>query len=334
MEVGNVLIVGGAGYVGGTITDLVSGSNVCVYDSLCFENEYLKPGVEFVHGDVRDERLLSKWLDWADAVIWLAAHVGDGACTVDPEASLHVNRDCVRFLSEQFRGRMIFLSTCSVYGAQDGILTEDSAVKPLSLYATSKLEAEQFLLDKNAIIFRLGTLFGKGDNYSRIRLDLVLNALICDAFKKGRMKVFGGEQFRPLLHVRDAGQAIVNALDAVETGIFNLHSHNVRIEELAWQVQNCFPGALIETTDLPFEDLRNYRVNSDKARRELGFMPRRSVNEGIEELRAIFQAGRIKNLAQSRYHNHRFFKENRPFSEFHAEPQPVAEPTLELVAMR
>src|SRR5436190_827524 len=150
MNLGNVLIVGGAGYVGGTITDLIGGVNVCVYDSLCFEDEYLKPGVEFVRGDIRDENLLRKCLDWADAVIWLAAHVGDGACTVDPAVSLHINRDCVAFLSCHFDGRIIFMSTCSVYGVQNGILTEDSPVNPLSLYAASKLEAEQFLLDKNA----------------------------------------------------------------------------------------------------------------------------------------------------------------------------------------
>ena len=331
----NVLIVGGAGYVGGTITDLISGSNVCVYDSLCFEDEYLKPGVEFVHGDVRDERLLSKWLDWANTVIWLAAHVGDGACTVDPTASLQVNRDCVQFLSDNFDGRIIFLSTCSVYGAQNGVLTEDSPVKPLSLYATSKLEAEQFLLDKNAVIFRLGTLFGKGDNYSRIRLDLVLNALICDAFQKGRMKVFGGEQFRPLLHVRDAGQAIADAIDHTETGIFNLHNKNVRIEDLAWQVQECFPDARIETTELPFEDLRNYRVSSEKARHDLGFRPTYSLRDGIDELKNLFKAGRIKNLSQSRYHNHRFFKENRPFVDFEATSQsPQKSPTHELVAAK
>jgi len=331
MNIGNILIVGGAGYVGGTITDLICGRNVCVYDSLCFEDEYLKPGLEFVRGDIRDERLLGKWLDWADAVIWLAAHVGDGACTVDPAVSLQINRDCVRSLSERFHGRIVFLSTCSVYGAQDGLLTEDSPVNPLSLYAASKLEAEQFLLDKNAIIFRLGTLYGKGDNYSRIRLDLVLNVLVAHAFQTGRMKVFGGEQFRPLLHVRDAGQGIVDALGHAETGIFNLHSENIRVDDLARRVQKYFPDSRVETTNLPFEDLRNYRVSSEKARHELGFRDSRSVDEGIQELKQLFDAGRIKDLSQCRYHNHRFFSNNRPFAHCPPVPEPMKPPTPELV---
>jgi nucleoside-diphosphate-sugar epimerase len=101
------------------------------------------------------------------------------------------------------------MSTCSVYGAQDGMLTEESPTEPLSIYAATKLSAEEYLKDKNAIIFRLGTLFGVGDQFSRIRTDLVVNVMAARAYYEQRLKVFGGEQWRPLLHVKDAALAFV-----------------------------------------------------------------------------------------------------------------------------
>ena len=99
-------------------------------------------------------------MDKCDAVIWLAALVGDGACAINPELTFEINSDSVKFLAENFNKRIVFLSTCSVYGAQEGLLDESSTINPLSAYATSKVKAEDYLKDSNAIIFRLGTLFG------------------------------------------------------------------------------------------------------------------------------------------------------------------------------
>ena len=141
-------------------------------------------------------------LKWSDAVVWLAALVGDPACALHPDVSVEINQESVRALAENFEGRLIFLSTCSVYGAQDSVLDEKSPLNPLSVYAVTKLEAEKYLAEKNAIIFRLGTLFGVGDLFSRIRLDLVVNILTVRAHRVGTVKVFGGEQFRPAAPAR------------------------------------------------------------------------------------------------------------------------------------
>ena len=160
----NVLVVGGAGYLGGAVTDLLMDSqyNVRVYDSLLYEEEYRKP-VDFVFGDVRDAVLLKPQLQWADVVVWLAAIVGDGACAADPELTVDVNEGSVVWLVRNFDRRIIFTSTCSVYGANEGVLDEDSPLNPLSLYARTKLNAERHLANSPAIIFRLGTLFGVAD---------------------------------------------------------------------------------------------------------------------------------------------------------------------------
>ena len=228
----NVLVTGGAGYVGGALTDrlLMTDHDVRVFDSLLYEECYRKP-VPFVLGDVRDPEALQPHLDWADVVVWLAALVGDPACSLNPELALSLNRDSIRYLIDHFDGRILFPSTCSVYGAADGMLEEGSPVKPLSIYAESKLEAEAILEGRDAMSFRLGTLFGISDTYSRIRMDLVVNVLTARAHKHGQISVFGGEQYRPLLHVSDVAEAITQNIDTDHTGVFNLHNVNMRITD-------------------------------------------------------------------------------------------------------
>ncbi len=302
-----ILVVGGAGYVGGAVTDILANKthDVRVYDALLYEESYRKP-FEFVYGDVRDHDRLLPQLKWADAVVWLAALVGDGACALNPEVSVAINQESIKFLSENFDGRIIFMSTCSVYGAQDGVLDESSALNPLSVYASTKLAAEKHLEKKNAIIFRLGTLFGVGDLFSRIRLDLVVNTLTVRAHKHGKITVFGGDQFRPLLHVRDAAKMVVDNIATSHTGIFNLHRQNVRIIDLAYQVRNHFPDLVIETTPMKFQDSRNYRVSSEKAHTTLGFKPTFSIDEGIEEMKTLLDTHRLKDVDNPRYTNQGF----------------------------
>ena len=303
----NVLVVGGAGYVGGAVTDLLleRKHNVRVYDALLYEEAYRKP-VHFIYGDVRDSECLRPQLQWADAVIWLAALVGDGACALNPEVSVAINQDSVRWLAEHYDGRIVLMSTCSVYGAQDKILDESAPVNPLSVYAVTKLAAEGYLQGKNAIIFRLGTLFGVGDVFSRIRLDLVVNTLTVRAHRHGKISVFGGDQFRPLLHVVDAAYAAVENLETSHRGIFNLQRQNVRIIDLAYQVRNHFPDLAIETTPMKFQDARNYRVSSEKAREVFGFWPTHSIDEGIEEIKNLVASRRLGDVDNPRYTNQAF----------------------------
>ena len=307
----NVLIVGGAGFVGSALTDILINSehSVRVYDSLLYEDDYFK-NVPFIFGDIRNKDRLLQQLNWADAVVWLAAIVGDGACAIDPDIAVEVNQEAVKWLASVYDGRIVFPSTCSVYGAQDGELTEESPTRPLSVYASTKLACEDILKDKNAIIFRLGTLFGLSDRHSRFKSDLVVNTLTARAVSDGRLKVFGGEQYRPLLHVRDAAQAMADNLTTTHTGIFNLHKENVKILDIAQEVFRQIPHTVIETVDVTFEDSRNYKASSQKAQEVLGFSPETSVRQGIREVKELLQEGRVKQINNPRYSNESFLKEN------------------------
>lgn len=301
-----VLVIGGAGYVGGYLTDLAieQGHDVRVYDKLLYEDAYLK-NVDFAYGDILDRKAMKPHLDWADTIILLAGFVGDPACALNPELTMNTNVLAVKNIVEDFKGRIIYPSTCSVYGAQDGLLTEESPFAPLSLYAESKIEAEKILLaaPNETLIFRLGTLFGLSDTYSRLRVDLVLNVLTIRAVREGHMSVFGGQQYRPLLHVRDVATAMVPQIDTHATGIYNLHTENMTIIQLAERIQKYLPGTRIDITESSFQDSRNYMVSSDKARNELGFAPKWSIDEGIQEIRDAIAAHRIPNVNIPRFSN-------------------------------
>jgi nucleoside-diphosphate-sugar epimerase len=300
----NVLVVGGAGYVGGYVTDLLRKScNIRVFDNLLYEDTYMK-NVDFIRGDILDFNALKPHLMWADSVIWLAAFVGDPACAVNPGLTIDVNVNSVKYLIDNFDGKILFPSTCSVYGAQHGLLTEDSSVAPLSIYAESKLQAEGLLTEHgNAIIFRLGTLFGTSDLFARLRVDLVVNVLTIRAKLERRIQVFGGEQYRPLLHVRDVGEVMAKHLDSPYTGIYNLHSENMSIREIADTICSIVPETNVEFTSTTFQDARNYRVSSKKAASELGFKPNLSVRQGVLELSELVDSGRVTNFANPRFTN-------------------------------
>jgi nucleoside-diphosphate-sugar epimerase len=305
----NVLVVGGAGYVGGWLTDRIrdEGHDVRVFDILLYEDQYLK-GIEFVHGNVLDREVLRPHLDWADAVVWLAGMVGDGACALDPQLTRAINVESVRWLGDTYPGRIVFMSTCSVYGAQDGLLVEESPLNPLSLYAETKAEAELALAGTDSIVFRLGTIYGVSDTYSRIRMDLVLNLLTVKAVLYGRISVFGGDQYRPLLHVRDVARAVVPTLFSEHRGTFNLQSENVTIRELAERIAAVRPDIEAHYTDAPDQDLRNYRVSSEKARAAFGFDPQLTVEDGIRQIMSVVEEGRVRDTSAPRYSNLDFLR--------------------------
>ena len=308
----NILIVGGAGYIGGYLTDSFHDNNVLVYDNLLYENMYLKD-VAFRFGDVRDTDNLSNTIKEfkPDVVIWLAAIVGDGACQINPVLTDEVNYESVKWICDNYSGKIIFTSTCSVYGVNNDLIDESAIPNPLSVYASTKLKAEQYLLSnhEDCLIFRLGTLYGLGDLHSRIRLDLVANILTLKATLGEPLSIFGGEQWRPLLHVRDVSTAINHGLDNNIKGLFNLHGENHTIKNLAEKiVESVASDGIINYINMPFEDLRNYRVTSDRFR-GTGWLPRYSLEDGIASLSKLIGENRIKNTDNTLFSNEKFLKE-------------------------
>lgn len=290
------LIVGGAGYVGGFLsTSLYEyGHDIAVYDSLVYENHFLKE-VPFIRGDVRDREKLSKILPDFDTVIWLAAIVGDGACAIDPFLTQAINEDSVKWLVDNYHKRIVFASTCSIYGINNELIYENAEPNPISVYAKTKLAAEKYIREnsKNHLIFRLGTLFGIGDTHSRLRLDLVVNVLAKRAACGEDLRVFGGDQWRPLLHVRDVTTAILCGQAHNITGLYNLSLKNCRIREIADEICKEIPGTKVAYEDLNFEDQRNYRVVSD-AYESKGWSPSYSLKEGIQQIYRCVKENRLK----------------------------------------
>lgn len=301
-----ILIVGGAGYIGGFVTDLLmenSYNEITVYDNLMYETRYMKQ-VNFIYGDVLDTEKLSKIIQDYNIVIWLAAIVGDGACAVNPELTYKNNFESVKWLVDNYKGKIVFTSTCSVYGMNNDLIAEDAIPNPLSAYASTKLKAEQYIIanSNDYLIFRLGTLYGISDAFSRLRFDLVANILTLKAVRGETLNVFGGEQWRPLLHVRDVAYAIEYCLKNNIHGLYNLSECNVRISDLAGVIGNHVSNTKIESTDMKFEDLRNYKVKNDKIL-ATGWRPKENLDAGIVEMVKIFQENRVKNFDDPVYSN-------------------------------
>jgi nucleoside-diphosphate-sugar epimerase len=297
-----VLVVGGAGYIGGAVTDLLLARSIpfAVFDDLLYEPHYLKP-VEFIRGDVRtvDSQVFRDY----SHIIWLAAIVGDAAAALTPELTNEVNHLSVHRLANSFPGRIIFTSTCSVYGEHHGVVDERSATNPLSLYAKTKKEAENYLIGKDALILRLGTAFGISDTYSRPRMDLVANQMSVAALQRGVLTVNGGEQWRPLIHVRDVAKTIVNNLELKSTGIYNLATTNLQIKNLAQQI------AAITKCEIEYapmaEDGRDYRVTPGKAIQHevMDISEWYDIPFCVEQFADLVNEGRVRDLDHNRYFN-------------------------------
>lgn len=311
-----VLVTGAAGYIGDSVVEnlIANGHEVVGVDKLLYTDSYMRPGLEFHRLDVRSPEFFSILNDnYWHAVIHLAAIVGDGACQANPEETVSINEKFVQDLTKSTMGatKLIFASTCSVYGANSDMLNERSGTSPLSLYAGTKLNAEEYIgRHRNHVIFRLGTLFGLTSPFGRIRADLVANILTFKACEGQTLTVFGGEQWRPMLHVRDAGRIFAEAVEKDYTGTFILSHSNYKITDVAKSISNLIDGCGgIEITDMKFEDLRNYRVSNRKAR-GAGIEPMLLLRDGIKEIEQIYKIqGRIKNPWATQYHNAKFIKE-------------------------
>lgn len=309
-----VLLVGGAGYIGGLTTDYLiqAGFDVTVYDSLLYENRYLKE-VPFIYGDVRDTEKLYEISKDYDTIVLMAALVGDPACSVDPILTEEINYKAIKDFCDVVSPskHLIFMSTCSVYGAQDGLLDETSPTNPLSSYASTKLKAEKHVLALNGTVFRLGTVFGLGDTYSRLRMDLVVNVLTMKAVKTGSITINGGEQWRPIIAVRDIAAYVTEACQEKYSGIYVIAKENVIIKELGEKIAELVPNTDVVYTDISFQDARNYRVDTSKALSTFKYKPQITVEDEVTRLIKLFEENRVENPEDKVYHNGAFLRNKK-----------------------
>ncbi len=315
-----VLLTGGAGYLGSTLARhlLERGHYVRVLDKLIFGDQSLKelagnPNFELHKGDIRHVEDVTSAMKDIDAVIDLAAIVGVPACEKNGDASTETNYWATKLLAQVAVSngirRFLFASTCSVYGEmEDVIVTESSPTKPLSVYAETKLLSEQALLGTEGglepVVMRLSTLCGPS---FRMRFDLVLNVMTATAHFNHEVKVFGGNQWRPLLDVRDAARAFSTLLEAdadqVSHSVFNVGSndHNIVIKDLAELVVKQVGDAKL-TFGPSREDSRSYRVDFSKIHR-MGFDTRLSFARSIRDVRKLFLDRIVTDYNDTKYNN-------------------------------
>jgi nucleoside-diphosphate-sugar epimerase len=210
--------------------------------------------------------------------------------------------------------RLIFASSCSVYGATDEVMDESSPVHPISLYGQTKVDSERALLEARSTTFhptilRYATVFGLG---YRPRFDLVVNLLTAKARQEGLITIFNGEQWRPFIHVRDLVDATARVLEAplqlVSGEVFNIgdSSLNHTLADVGDAIRKVFPETRVE--HIENSDRRNYRVSFDKLYSRFGFRARHTLRDGILELKSAFDEGLIEDYSDLRYHNQRFLK--------------------------
>jgi nucleoside-diphosphate-sugar epimerase len=294
-----ILVTGGAGYLGSILCErlLAAGHRVTVLDNLMYGQGSLfhlcaHPAFDFVLGDARDERTLGALVRDADVIIPLAAIVGAPACDRDPWLATSVNLEAVRRLNRLRSASqlVIFPTTNSGYGATTGDVacTEDSPLQPVSLYGRDKVAAEAELLQSpGTITLRLATVFGMSP---RMRLDLLVNHFVYAAVTDGYLVVFEKDFKRNFIHVRDVADCFVHCLDHAPDMVghaYNagLDAANVSKAELARAIQ-----AQVERFDVHYSevgtdpDQRNYVVSNERLRKA-GWEARRSLAEGIRELR-------------------------------------------------
>lgn len=302
----NILLIGGAGYIGGLTCDrlIKNGFNVTVYDNLLYETRFFK-NVNFVYGDIRDkDKILNLSKDY-DIIVLLAAIVGDLACDINKKITEDVNyisiaNICLNINPDK---HIIYISTCSVFGQQNGLLNEDSPVMPLSFYAETKLKAEDCVLKRNGTVLRLGTVFGMGDTYSRVRLDLVVNTLTARAYKYKEITISGGNQWRPIIAVSDVADYITECCIKKQHGVYIISKENITMQGIAEKIINIIPETKIKYLDLPDKDIRNYRVDNSKSLSSFNFTPVTTIEYEASKMLKMFNEQRIVNVGDENYNN-------------------------------
>ncbi|HKH78831.1 MAG TPA: NAD(P)-dependent oxidoreductase [Solirubrobacteraceae bacterium] len=318
------LVTGGSGYIGALLVRelLDAGQEVRVLDSLLHGQEEIageqeQAGVQVIRADIRDADARGRALGGVDAVVHLAAIVGDPACALDPALSDEVNVKATRGLvADAGRAgvqRLVFASTCSNYGrmADPTVpITEDGELRPVSLYAEQKVGMEKLILGAGAgsvkpTCLRFATVYGVG---RRMRFDLTVNEFTRELWADRELEVFGEQFWRPYIHVRDAGRAVRTVLEApaekVANKVFNAgrSGENYRKLDLVAEI-----GKQIDRGKVSYvkrdEDPRDYKVSFEKIRAELGFETLMTVPDGIAEIIAALDAQAFGDPFDARYKN-------------------------------
>lgn len=324
----NVLVTGGAGYVGHVLTPrlLAAGYNVTVYDTLFFGARLPNdPKLRVIKGDIRDTAKITEAMKGQDAVLHLACISNDASFELDENLSKTINFDCFESIVVAAKKagvqRFVYCSSSSVYGVSDSPnVTEDHPLVPLTLYNKFKGMCEPVLWQHKAdnftcVTIRPATVCG----YSpRTRLDLSVNILTNHAINKGVITVFGGTQMRPNLHVEDMVDAYQLMLEAPHEKIhgetFNIGFQNHSISNIALMVKKVVEETFPEKGEIgivttPSNDNRSYHVNSDKIRRVLGFTAKRTIEDAVRDLSRAFKNHLLPNsFDEDWYYNVRTMK--------------------------
>ncbi len=333
-----VLVTGAAGYIGSILVRrlLDLGYRVRVLDRLMYGDDAIRdilshPRLEMVVADFRDRKVVARAVQGVSAVVHLGAIVGDPACAIDEDFTIGTNFEATRIIANAAKQagvqRMVFGSTCSVYGASEEILDETSALNPVSLYANTKIAAEGALLDMQdatfaPVIMRFATAYGHS---YRPRYDLAVNVMTAKAVKEGQITIHGGEQWRPFVHVDDIARALILALEApiekVAGETFNVGSdeQNYQLKEVGEVIQCLIPHAEVLTNDL-VTDKRNYYVHFTKIRETLGFTPIHTLKASVFEMKMALDTGEVLDYRDRRYNNHQFL--SQIVHEVALQPQP------------
>ncbi len=314
----NIYVTGGAGYVGSVLTKklLDRGYRVSVIDLFIYGEEVLPdhPNLTKIKGDIRDQKLLRESLAGMDAVIHLACISNDPSFELNPDLGKSINYDAfgplVSIAKESGVKRFIYASSSSVYGIKDTPnVTEEMSLEPLTDYSKFKAMCEEDLHkyqsdDFTTLTIRPATVCG----YSpRLRLDLSVNILTNLAINKGEISVFGGSQKRPNIHIEDMTDLYCLVLELPKEKIagktFNAGYENHTIDEIAGMVKHVV-GDHVKIIHTPTDDLRSYHISSDKIKAELGFEPKHSIENAVEDLKSAFDSGKIpSSLEDERYFN-------------------------------
>jgi len=322
-----IAVIGGAGYVGAVLVPqlLQQGYAVRLFDLYIYGDEPMDevknhPKLEQIHGDVRDHDAVRKAVAGCDALIHLACISNDPSVELDPGLSHSVNFESfeplVKIAKEAGVKRFIFASSGSVYGVSESPnVTEEHPLVPVSLYNKYKAMCEPVLLKEKSptfvpVIVRPATLCG----YSpRQRLDLTVNILTNHAVNNGKITVFGGEQMRPNLHLQDMCDLYSLLLklpdEKIAGEIFNAGYQNYTVAETARLIRGVVMKEMpekgeIEIITTPSDDIRSYRVSSEKIKNKLGFTPKYTIEDGARDLIKAFKAGKLPNsMSDTKYSN-------------------------------